>query len=53
METQGKTLPWSFEQDFETESGLKAGILEEKQFSNHLCIRFVEHWAAFVVVVLF
>ena len=30
METQGKTLPWSFEQDFEPESGLKAGILEEK-----------------------
>ena len=53
MQTQGKTLPWSFEQDFETESGLKAGILEEKQFSNHLWIRFVEHWAGFVVVVLF
>ena len=30
METQGKTLPWSFEQDFETESGLKAGVLEDQ-----------------------
>jgi len=43
VETQGKTLLWSFEQDFETVSGLKGGILEEKQFSNHLWIRFVEH----------
>ena len=32
METQGKTLPWSFEQDFETESGLKAGILGKNNF---------------------
>ena len=42
-----------FDPDFEAESGIEAGILEEKRFSSHLWIRFLMCWAAFVVVALF
>ena len=32
---------------------IKSWNFRGKQFSNHLWIRFVEHWVAFVVVLLF
>ena len=47
--TKGNTLIWSFEPNLETESGIEAGILEEKRVTSHLWIRFVARLAAFVV----
>ena len=47
--TKGNTLIWSFEPNLETESGIEAGILEEKRVTSHLWIRFVACWAPFVV----